>query len=135
MVKSFKPPKKLAECADMLDELDKQLAKLNHEKEVVEERYKVLEDYIIANLPASSATGIQGRKVRVSIDKKIIPTVKGDDWGKVFAYIKKTGEFDLLQRRLSSAAVKERWELKKVIPGVGKFTKKVLKIHKLKGGK
>jgi len=47
------------------------------------------------------------------------PTV--DNWEKFYTYIQKTGEFDLLYRRVNSAAVKERWEQKKVVPGITKF--------------
>ena len=47
------------------------------------------------------------------------PTV--EDWEKLYSYIQKTGEFDLLYRRVNSAAVKERWEQSKAIPGITKF--------------
>ena len=42
-----------------------------------------------------------------------------EDWLKIQKYIQKTGEFDLLQRRLATAAVKERWENGVKIPGIG----------------
>jgi hypothetical protein len=41
-----------------------------------------------------------------------------DDWSKVYAYIRDTGSFDLMERRINRAAVKERWEDKVKIPGV-----------------
>ena len=43
---------------------------------------------------------------------------KAEDWPKIYEYILKTKSFDLLQRRLNNAAVKERWEDNVKIPGV-----------------
>jgi hypothetical protein len=47
-----------------------------------------------------------------------------EDWPKLYAHIKKTGEFELMQRRLGETAVKERWDADKQVPGVGRFTAK-----------
>jgi hypothetical protein len=44
-----------------------------------------------------------------------------DDWPKIYAHIKETGEFELIERRLSKAAVKERAELGEKVPGVAWF--------------
>lgn len=44
-----------------------------------------------------------------------------ENWPKLYEHIKKTGEFDLLERRLSKAAVKERAELGEKVPGVAWF--------------
>ena len=42
-----------------------------------------------------------------------------EDWGKLQAYVQRTGEFDLIQRRVNPASVKLRWDDKKKVPGVG----------------
>jgi len=44
-----------------------------------------------------------------------------DDWPAIYAHIKETGEFELIERRLSKAAVKERAELGEKVPGVAWF--------------
>ena len=77
-----------------------------------------LKEYIINNLPKSD-TGSQGKTHRVSVVTKIVPQV--EDWEKVYTYITKTKNFQLLQRRLSDAAVEEIWESGKKVPGVGTF--------------
>lgn len=43
------------------------------------------------------------------------------DWKKLYAYIKRTGSFELLQRRLTVSAVQERWADNKQVPGVASF--------------
>jgi len=42
-----------------------------------------------------------------------------EDWGDLYAHIIKTGDFDLLHRRLSSTAVAERMLAGATVPGVG----------------
>ena len=42
------------------------------------------------------------------------------EWTLIWDHIKETGEFDLLHRRLTSLAVKARWEEGIELPGVGK---------------
>jgi hypothetical protein len=59
------------------------------------------------------------------------PTV--NDWPALYAHIKETGEFELLFRRVNSAAVKERWDNKAEVPGVGRFPAISLSVTKAKG--
>jgi len=44
-----------------------------------------------------------------------------EDWPQIYAHIQKTGEFELIERRLSKLAVKERAELGEKVPGVAWF--------------
>lgn len=57
---------------------------------------------------------IGGRTTGLST--KMIPTVC--DKEQLLAYIRQTGELELLQFRLSEGAVKERWENEVEVPGV-----------------
>ncbi len=50
---------------------------------------------------------------------KQVPQVK--DWDKFYAFVKKTGQFDLVQRRLADTAIRERWDNGKEVPGVEAF--------------
>jgi len=43
------------------------------------------------------------------------PAIK--DWQAFYGYVASTGQFELLHKRLSSAAFRERWEAGEVIPG------------------
>jgi hypothetical protein len=112
-------PRSPAACADLLYSTREKRLSLQRELDRMSELESALKEYFIATLPKSNATGIAGRVARVQIEDKPIPTI--EDSERLYAYIKKTGAFDLLQRRLNESAVKERFEDHKVIPGVGIF--------------
>lgn len=54
-----------------------------------------------------------------SLNTSVEPTPK--DWTLIYEYIKENDAFDMIQKRLSPLAVKERWENGIIIPGVEKF--------------
>jgi hypothetical protein len=126
---TYKFPKAMGACADKLFELrNKRLAgqKLVDEVEAEE---KALKAYIIENLPKSEASGVAGKLARVTVVTKQVPQVK--DWDAFYKYVKKTGSFDLMQKRLTDAAIKERWEAGKEIPGVEHFNAVSVSINKV----
>jgi len=90
----------------------------------------MLEAWFIQELPTKDAQGIAGKKGRVEIKTKELPTV--EDWSKFCAYIQQTGAFELLNRAVNPKAVRERWENKEEVPGVGKFVRKVVSLTKVK---
>lgn len=51
----------------------------------------------------------------VTMAKKVHPTI--NDWDLFYEYVTKTNSFDLLHKRLSSTAFKDRWEAGEIIPG------------------
>lgn len=115
-----KIPKTLGACADELYRLRAEIAGFNKKIEALDERRKEIQGHLINNLPKSEARGIAGKQARAEVVTKEIPRV--DDWTKFYAHIKKTGDFSLLGRRVGEAAVKEKWEAGKKVPGVVPFT-------------
>ena len=93
---------------------------------------KSTEEFFIQKLAVGESSGVQGKKSRVQITEAVIPVV--DDWPKFYAHIKKKGEFELLNRAPNRAAIQERWDAKKNVPGIGKFHAKKVSVTKL-GGK
>ena len=69
---------------------------------------------------ASAATGKtdDGREVTVSLVMKAIP--KLESWDIFSAYIVKTGQLDLLEKRISRGGVKERWQAGVDVPGLSR---------------
>ena len=125
----YKFPKALGACADNLFELrNKRLAKQKKVDEIASEE-TALKNYIIENLPKSEASGVAGKLARVTVVTKQVPQVK--DWDAFYKYVKKTGSFDLVQKRLTDAAIKERWEAGKEIPGVEHFNVVSVSINKV----
>lgn len=125
----IKLPKTLGACADAL--YNTRQDRLVEQKDVAEkEAYeKAIKAHLIAVLPKSDAKGVSGKVARVTITSKTIPIV--EDWDKLYAYIRKTKRFDLLQRRLNEAAIDELWEDGKEVPGVGQFVAVGVSVNKV----
>ncbi len=125
----YKFPKALGACADKLFELrNKRLAEQKKVDEIAAEE-TALKNHIIENLPKSEASGVAGKLARVTVVTKQVPQVK--DWDAFYKYVKKTGSFDLMQKRLTDAAIKERWEAGKEVPGVEHFNTVSVSINKV----
>jgi hypothetical protein len=127
--KTYKFPKAMGTCADKLFKIRENKAIAKKALAVIEHEEKALKLHIIDNLPKSKASGIAGKLARVSVIIKEVPQVK--DWKKFYAYVKKHGAFDLMQRRLSEGAIKDRWEDGKKIPGVESFKVVSVSMNKL----
>ena len=125
----MKAPKTIGEAADRL--FKTKLKRLDAQK-VVDELAKeeaALKEFIINELPKSNAAGVTGKLARVTVSNKSTPQVK--DWDAFNAYVKKHNAFELLQRRLSVAAVEERLEAGVNLPGVEVFFYPHVSINKV----
>jgi len=118
--KAFKIPAKLGAVADLLFTTREQRLALDTQVEGLKKTERLLKDHLIDTLPKSEAEGIVGKLIRATIIRKNVAQVK--DWGAFYAHVRKTGEFDLMQKRVGDVAVKERWEAGKEVPGVEAFT-------------
>lgn len=125
----MKIPKTIGACADLLYETRRKRLAKQKEVEVLEAEETMLKEHIIATLPKSDASGVSGKVARVTVLSKDIPTVK--DWSAFYKYILKNKAFELLQRRVSDAAVKERIESGKQVPGVEIFKAPTVSLNKL----
>lgn len=63
--------------------------------------------------------GAKGSLATASISNSVEPTIV--NWEEFYAYVKANDAFDMLQRRISPTAIKQRWEIDVVVPGVDKF--------------
>lgn len=97
--------------------------------DLLQSEESAIKEHIINTLPKSEASGVAGKLARVTIVTKQIPQVK--DWDAFYKYVKKTSSFDLLQRRLTDSAIKERWEAGKEVPGVEHFNAVSVSINKV----
>ena len=106
--------------------------KLQKEVEELQKLETALNEYFRKSLPKGT-TGVAGKVARVQTDRKEIPQV--EDWDAFWKGFNIKRDRDLLQRRLSDSAVKERWDAKKTIPGVIKFGVVTVSVTAVKGGK
>lgn len=126
----FKMPKTMAECADLAYQLRERRLEIQRSTKEIEEQEKLVREYLINNLPKSQASGVSGKVANAKIERETVPTVT--DKAKFLAYVKKTGQFDLITSSMNTRAVKERWDNKKKVPGVGEF--QVVKLSLTKVG-
>ena len=112
-------PKFDGALADRYGELQEQVKEAGRKHEALKKELSALEEQIIQNLPKDS-TGVAGKRFRIQTVAKSRPVVDtpNNGWEPLYAFIKKTGRFDLLQRRLSEGAVKEMLEAGKAVPGI-----------------
>lgn len=127
--KRHKFPRSLAACADLYYELRQRRLEGAKALQELEAEERALKQHLIDNLPKAEASGVAGKTARVALVAKQVP--QAEDWEALYAYVKRTGSFDLLQRRLSESAVQERWEAGKDVPGVRAFSVLTLSVHKL----
>lgn len=125
----FKVPKSLATCADMLYQTREQRLTLQTTLDELKKQESELRKHLINHLPKSDASGIAGKLARATVKMKEVPQAR--DWSKVWKYIKKNDRFDLLQKRLSDAAVLEMWDNGKEIPGVEHFNAVTISLNKV----
>lgn len=116
--KAIKLPKSIGACADKLYEVRQKRLEMQRLVDELAYEESFIKNHIIDTLPKSD-TGASGKIARVSVVTKQVPQVK--DWDQLYKYIKRTGQFDLIQRRLSPTAVRDRWDDGKKIPGVESF--------------
>lgn len=124
----IKIPKTLGACADRLYKLREDRLKKQKEVDALVAEESAIKNHIIDTLPRSEASGVTGRVGRITINEKVVPRV--EDWDAFYKHIAKTKAFELLQRRVSDTAVKERWEDGKKVPGIDGFNVKYVSVTK-----
>jgi hypothetical protein len=84
----------------------------------VKETEEVLKNAIIAKFKEGDLKALGSKNGLVKMTTLIEP--QAQDWLQTWEYIRETNQFDLLHKRLTNTAVKERWEAGIEIPGVGR---------------
>lgn len=140
--KKYAQPRSAAAAADRCYGLREERLELTRQADAIKGEEGFLREWIIEKLPASDATGIAGKTVRVTVSRVTVPVVQ--DWHQLYKHVvdtyldhvkRKTGQedgaFSLLNKALNAAAAKEYWDAGKAVPGVGKFQNKVLSFNKV----
>jgi hypothetical protein len=103
------------------------LMKMRREREAAEAKVNgvkaiesAFEEAIFAKFEKAKLQGARGKIAQATIERRTSATI--EDYNALIKHIKKTGDFDLFQRRVSGPACRERWGAGKTIPGVGTFT-------------
>lgn len=110
----------LAALVDEIYTIREERYDLQRSVKTLKSREDKLEEEVIKELLASkSTTGVAGKVALASLVKKEKLTV--EDWDAFYKYVDKNKAWELLQRRLSDEAARERMNDGKIIPGVQKM--------------
>jgi hypothetical protein len=115
----FAIPDNPAKAGDLLYKTREKRLALQKKVDELASQESQLSNYLINTLPKSQASGISGRIANVKIITKRIARVV--DWTAFYAYVRKNKREDMLQRRVSDAAIMEVWDNNKTVPGVEPF--------------
>lgn len=122
-------PKSIGLCADLYHETRSLRLAMEKETEAVKARESEIKEHIIENLSKSDDTGAAGLKYRAQIVVKVQPKLA--DWALFTKAVQESGRFDLIQRRLSEAAVAALWADGFAVPGVEKINVPTVSITKI----
>lgn len=120
-------PAPIGKIIDKMFDLREQRRRLEEEAAKLEADYKAQEEMLMERMGKENTDKAAGKKASVSITTGVVANVT--DWAKVEAFVKKTGNFQLFQRRVSDPAFRELMESKGPVPGMEPFTKKKVNLR------
>lgn len=127
---THKFPKSLGACADLLAKYKAERLAADKHAADLKARENALVDHIVDHLDKESSGAIgKTHKVRIVVKQK--PQIK--DFEALTAWVKKTGRFDVLQRRLSEQAIMDTFAAPKSkgVPGVELFNAVTVSLTKI----
>ena len=125
---AFKKAKADGALVDLLKEVEIARLAIQKQADPLATFAARIKDYFMQEYSTSN-TGVAGKFYRVQVKKNIAPKLV--DSAKLYAHIKKKGEFDLLRQTLDATAVRERWDAGKAVPGVEQQEFKTISLTKI----
>lgn len=126
-----KPPTGVAEKLAAVFKLAKAHRQAANVADKAKAALAAAENDLIDLMQQHNLTAVKIAAGGASITRATLPAVL--DWEQVYKHIAKTGEFELLQRRMSSVAWRERYDDESLIPGTEAFVKIGLSLKPKKG--
>lgn len=135
-IKTTRLPKSLGACVDVYHALREQrLAAKRHMEECQAEETRVF-NHILDSIPKGDG-GAVGKKFKAVRKEEDVYSISDDT--AFYAFVKKTGSFDLLNRAINQRAVRERMEDPKFmkshkggVPGTKAYKRFTLSVTKVK---
>lgn len=82
----------------------------------IKKKEAAVEAHLMNNFDKSGLDGAKGKYGLATLKRSTVADVT--DWPAFYVYIQKNKAWDLLQKRPAITAIRERWDAKKVIPGI-----------------
>lgn len=117
-IKGAPIPASLGAQADLYADVREKRLAMEKEAALVKDRETEIYNAILSTLNESADSGASGKHHRVQRVMKTVQSVT--DWPQLWAFIRETGNFEMLQKRLSDKAAAEWAEANGTqVPGVG----------------
>lgn len=129
---TVKMPKTMGETIDLLFSLREDRKVLEAQIKVIAEKEGALEAHLMTNFDKAGLDGAKGKFATAALKRSTVGDVQ--DWPALWEYVRKNKAYDMIQKRLSVTAARERWDAGKQIPGVEPKEIVTLSITKV-GGK
>lgn len=122
------------EIADARMDLDTRLKEANAAVKKLETQRIELDEIVRQTAAKLKGTGFSGKlgSVVVERENKLTIDTEVGGWDKFYGWIKKTGNFDCLQKRLGEKAIQERLDAGVKIPGITTFPVGKVKVKAVK---
>ena len=106
---------KISELIDRFVEVKAVKEDLAEQIKQCNEKLAAIEADIMEQMSNAGISQAASDKASCNMKKVTHPAIT--DWDAFYKHVAQTGEFELLHKRLSLAAIRERWEAGKEIPG------------------
>lgn len=110
------PVRTIDELIDRKKSIKSQMEKLNSELKGLREQENDIDLELLKKLDAEGLKKTANEVASVSIKEETVPDVH--DWDALYAHIISSGDFSLIQRRVSSTAYRELLKLGENVPGL-----------------
>lgn len=117
----------IGEMIDRLIALKADRKELSHQDTILAREQSALEASILHAMFEVGTTRAESPSGSVSAKKKIVPAVT--DWNEFYQWVAQHDAFDLLQRRLSGPAFRDRWDEGVAVPGTAQTELWDLSVH------
>jgi len=104
-----------------MDVLNLEINKIEVKKQKLKDKYTIMETALLKEFTKDELMTSAGGKIgKVNITKPKVPNVVS--WDKFYKYVARNKAFDMLQRKVSTTAWKERLAQGKKVPGIESIT-------------
>ncbi len=128
-----KPKVTVGSLIDSLSDIRQEKRDLAVKEKEINARYEAVEKQLLELMDAEGLSKSTGRNATASVSETIQFNTSGEgaDWNLFCAYMSKTKQFHLIQRRVSAPALRELWGKKGPVPGLTQYTKREIGLRDL----
>lgn len=123
-------PEELSLKVDAFKSLSDKRKEMQKEVDALYAHEKVLREELVLHLRQQNIGAIGGKLATITLVEKSVPIC--DDWDAFWKYVRDHDAPEMMHRRISDKAVKERIEAGEIVPGIGTLVSYDLSVRKVK---